>query len=96
MDTQTSTSTPYEQLSLYIDGRFLAADGRKVQDVVNPATGAVFAKLPHATREDLDLALAAAGKAFQSWRFTSPLERGKVLRRVAELIRERAPAIARQ
>ncbi len=95
MDTPTSTSTPYEQLSLYIDGRFLAADGRKEQDVVNPATGAVFAKLPHATREDVDLALAAAGKAFQSWRFTSPLERGKVLRRVAELIRERAPAIAR-
>lgn len=95
MDAQTSTPTHYEQLALYIDGQFLAAEGRKTQSVINPATGAAFAELPHATRDDLDRALAAASKAFQSWRFTSPLERGKVLRRVAELIRERSPAIAR-
>ncbi len=85
----------YEHLALYIDGEFVNGEGRKEQDVVNPATGAAFAKLPHATRDDLDRALVSASKAFQSWRFTSPLERGKVLRRVAELIRERAPAIAR-
>ena len=96
MNSQTSTShLQYESLALYIDGEFIAGDGRREQDVFNPSTGAAFAKLPHATRQDLDRALAAAGKAFQSWRFTSPLERSKVLRSVAELIRERAPAIAR-
>lgn len=85
----------YEQLALYIDGEFVAADGRREQDVVNPATGVAFARLPHASRQDLDRALAAADKAFQSWRHTSPMERSAILRRVAELIRERAPAIAR-
>ena len=85
----------YEQLALYVDGEFLAGDGRREQDVVNPANGQPFATLPHATKQDLDRALAAASKAFQSWRFTSPMERSGLLRKVAALIRERAPAIAR-
>ncbi|MCC2674093.1 MAG: NAD-dependent succinate-semialdehyde dehydrogenase [Ramlibacter sp.] len=95
MDAQSPATAAYEQLALYIDGEFVPAAGRREQDVLNPATGAAFARLPHATPGDLDRALAAASKAFQSWRFSSPLERSKILRRVAELIRERAPAIAR-
>jgi len=83
----------YEDLSLYIDGRFLMGGGRFEQDVLNPATGEVIGKLPHATREDLDLALASAQRAFESWRRSSPLERSKVLRRVGELARERAKQI---
>jgi succinate-semialdehyde dehydrogenase/glutarate-semialdehyde dehydrogenase len=85
----------YPQLSLYINGEFIHGGGRREQDVLNPATNQPIAKLPHATREDLDLALASAQKAFESWRKTSPLERGKVLRKVAELARERAQDIGR-
>jgi succinate-semialdehyde dehydrogenase/glutarate-semialdehyde dehydrogenase len=85
----------YEQLSLYIDGEFIAGGERRFQDVFNPATGAVIGSLPHATRAELDLALQAAQRAFEGWRKTSPLERSKILRRVAELVRERADAIAR-
>lgn len=84
----------YEKLALYIDGEFLHAD-RKQQDVVNPATGEVIGQLPHATRDDLDRALQAAQRAFTEWRKTSPVERGRILRRVAELARERAPEIGR-
>ena len=39
----------YPTLSLYIDGQFIGAEGRKEQDVFNPATGEVIGKLPHAT-----------------------------------------------
>ena len=85
----------YEQLSLYIDGKFIADGERRYQDVTNPATGAVIGSLPHATRAELDQALQAAQRAFEGWRKTSPLERSKILRRVAELVRERADAIAR-
>lgn len=94
MDTAVN-NPPYETLSLYIDGEFLGAGGRPEQDVINPSSEAVIARLPLATREDLDRALSAAQKAFLSWRRTSPLERSKILRRVADLIRERAPQIAR-
>lgn len=85
----------YPQLSLYINGEFIHGGGRREQDVLNPATNQSIGKLPHATREDLDLALSSAQKAFESWRRTSPLERSKVLRRVAELARERAQDIGR-
>lgn len=85
----------YPQLSLYIDGEFIQGGGRREQDIVNPATHEVIGKLPHATREDLDRALAAAARAFQSWKKSSPMERSKVLRKVAELARERAQDIGR-
>ncbi|HLL09720.1 MAG TPA: NAD-dependent succinate-semialdehyde dehydrogenase, partial [Rubrivivax sp.] len=80
----------------YIDGQFIGSgSGRKEQDVLNPATNQVIGKLPHASTEDLDLALQSAQRAFESWKKTSPLDRSKVLRKVAELSRERAQDIAR-
>ncbi len=85
----------YPQLSLYIDGEFIHGGGRREQDVLNPATGQVIGQLPHATREDLDRALAAAARAFTTWKKSSPMERSKVLRKVTELARERAQDIGR-
>jgi succinate-semialdehyde dehydrogenase / glutarate-semialdehyde dehydrogenase len=85
----------YEDLSLYINGQFLKGGGRREQDVFNPATDEVVGKLPHASKEDLDLALASAQKAFLSWRKSSPLERSRILRKVAELARARAADIGR-
>ncbi len=85
----------YEELGLYIDGEFISGGGRREQDVLNPANDEVLGKLPHASTEDLDRALSAAQRAFESWRKTSPLERSAILRKVAELARERAEAIGR-
>jgi acyl-CoA reductase-like NAD-dependent aldehyde dehydrogenase len=85
----------YPKLSLYINGEFLSGGGRKEQDIINPADGQVIGKLPHATKQDLDTALQAAERAFASWKKSSPIERAKVLRKVAELARERAQDIGR-
>ncbi len=89
------TQPAYETLGLYINGQFIAAQGRKTQPVLNPATNEVIGHLPHATKSDLDLALQSAQKAFESWRKSSPMERSKILRKAAELARERADSIAR-
>ena len=90
------TTTPtYPALSLYIDGEFIQGGGRREQDVFNPATNQVIGKLPHATTEDLDRALASAQRAFESWRHSSPMERSKILRKIAELARERSKDIGR-
>ena len=62
----------YETLALYIDGEFIGGEGRRTEPVLNPATGEELGQLPHATREDLDRALAAAERAFQTWRRSSP------------------------
>ncbi len=85
----------YEHLALYIDGEFIDGEGRAEQPVLDPATGHTLGKLPHATRADLDRALAAADHAFQTWRHVSPTERGAILRKVGELSRERAREIGR-
>src|SRR5690606_7353090 len=85
----------YETLSLYIDGEFLSGEGRKTQDVINPATHEVLGHLPHATQADLDRALTAAARAFETWRDSSPMQRSEILRKVAQLSRERAQDIGR-
>ncbi len=88
-------STSYENLALYIDGEFIQGGGRVEQPVLDPATGATVGQLPHATRDDLDRALAAAERAFATWRHVAPTERGAILRKVGELSRERAKEIGR-
>lgn len=85
----------YDPLYLYIDGEFLTGNGRVTQDVTDPATGQVIGTLPHASKADLDMALAAASRAFEKWRHTSPMERSSVLRKVGALARERSKKIAR-
>lgn len=85
----------YTDLKLYIDGQWLGADNRKSEDVINPANGKVLAKLPHASKADLDAALAAADKAFGVWSKTSAYDRSNFLRKAAVLMRERADHIAR-
>ena len=90
---QPAAVRTYEDLSLYLDGAFVKGGGRREQDVFDPATDRVIGRLPHATTEDLDLALQSAARAFETWKKTSPIERGRILRKVAELARERAQAI---
>ena len=85
----------YTDLALHIGGDWQGGDGRKGEDVVNPATEKPLARLPHASQSDLDAALAAAEKGFKVWRATSAYDRAKVLRKAASLVRERAEAIAR-
>ena len=85
----------YTDLALHIGGNWQGGDGRKGEDVVNPATEKPLARLPHASQSDLDAALAAAEKGFKVWRATSAYDRAKVLRKTASLVRERAEVIAR-
>src|SRR5216683_6888926 len=79
----------YSELGLYIDGKWLNGEGRKGEDVINPATGKVLAHLPHASKADLDAALAAAEKGFSIWKATSAYDRAKIMRKAADLVRER-------
>jgi succinate-semialdehyde dehydrogenase / glutarate-semialdehyde dehydrogenase len=85
----------YPNVSLFIDGAWTAASAGRTIPVVNPATGDVLATLAHAERGDLDRALEAAEKGFRIWRKVSAFDRSKVMRRAADLLRERADTIAR-
>ncbi|MGY4495325.1 NAD-dependent succinate-semialdehyde dehydrogenase [Pseudomonas sp. TE3610] len=86
----------YAPLHLFIDGQWISAGDRATAAVINPANQENLGRVPLATEADLDRALAVTGPAFQVWRQTPPAERARVLKKAAELIRERAEYIATQ
>jgi betaine-aldehyde dehydrogenase len=86
----TATKT---KLRNFIDGEAVDPAEGGTEDVVNPATGAVIAEAPLSTKEDVDRAVAAAGRAFEGWAAQTPGERALALLRIADLIEERAEEI---
>jgi betaine-aldehyde dehydrogenase len=66
-----------------------AADGATL-DLVDPATGEVFATAPRSGAADVDAAVSAAAAAFETWRDTTPSERQRALLRIADAIESRA------
>ena len=79
---------------LHINGTWkAAADGRSM-DIINPATETSLGSLAHAGIGDLDEALEAAGRGFKTWRSTSAFDRSKLMRKAAELLRQRVEHIA--
>ncbi len=79
---------------LVIDGeRVPAAEGRTFESV-NPATGEVFRTVAEAGAEDADRAVRAAARAFDDWGQRTPIQRAKVLYRLADLIEEHADELA--
>jgi len=85
----------YPDTRLLIDNQWVDAASGKTLDVLNPATGQPIGKVACASTVDLDRALAAAQRGFETWRKTSAHERSAVMRRAAVLLRERADTIAR-
>jgi succinate-semialdehyde dehydrogenase/glutarate-semialdehyde dehydrogenase len=85
----------YTSLEHYIDGNWVKPSGAKSQDVMNPATSKALGELGHVSRGDLDKALAAADKGFKTWKRVSAFERGKILRKAADLVRQRTDEIAK-
>jgi succinate-semialdehyde dehydrogenase/glutarate-semialdehyde dehydrogenase len=85
----------YTALEHYIDGNWVKPTGAKKQDVINPANSKAIGELGHVSRGDLDKALAAVDKGFKTWRKVSAFERGKILRKAADLLRARADDIAK-
>ena len=84
----------YPNTELYIDGRWAPGSSGDTIDVLNPATGEPIGAVAVATRADLDQALQSSEKGFQLWRRTSAYERCKIIRKAADLMRERLEHIA--
>ena len=84
----------YPNTQLFIDGAWTNAASGKTLPVVNPATGEQIGTVAHAEKADLDRALEAADKGFKAWKKVSAFDRSKILRKAANLLRERADQIA--
>lgn len=85
----------YPDTDLHIAGAWTKGSGAETLPVVNPATGDEIGRLAVATIADLDRALEAAGRGFKEWKSVSAFARAGIMRRAADLLRERVEDIAR-
>ena len=87
-------SIKYPDTQLFLNGEWRDALAKESLEIINPATEEVIGKVSHARKEDLDIALTAAEKAFNSWKNVSAYERSKILRKAADIVRSKAEEIA--
>src|SRR5690606_36144871 len=83
-----------ERYDNYINGKFEAPSQGKYFDNISPLDGKPFTQVAHSTKEDIDKAVAAAKKAFETWGKTSATERSIILNKSADRIEENLEKIA--
>ena len=79
-----------KSLQNFINGKKVSATSDKVQDLINPATGEVFAKAPVSNASDVDKAMKSAAAAFEVWKESTPGERQKAINKIADAIEARS------
>ena len=77
-------------LQNFINGQKVSSSSDKTQDLINPATGEIFAKAPVSNAADVDKAMKAADKAFEVWKESTPGERQKAINKIADAIEARS------
>lgn len=89
-----SLETTVQKVKLLIDGEWVESQTTEWHDIVNPATQQVLAKVPFATAAEVDAAISAAHRAFQTWKLTPVGARMRIMLKLQALIREHSKRIA--
>ncbi|MGY3417358.1 malonate-semialdehyde dehydrogenase (acetylating)/methylmalonate-semialdehyde dehydrogenase [Bacillus mycoides] len=84
-----------QTLKNYIGGQWIESTNKQVEDVPNPATGEIIARVPLSTKEDLDRAVATAKEAFKTWRKVAVPRRARILFRYQQLLIENWEELAK-
>src|SRR5438067_862761 len=79
---------------LFIDGRMVDAHSKKRLPTIKPATEKTLSEVAEADEVDVDRAVKAASKAFESWSHLAPAQRARYLFRISRLIQERSRELA--
>src|ERR1051326_8861112 len=74
---------------MYIDGEWTDAKSGRTLGIINPATEEIIAEVPYGSRQEAARAVGAAARAFPEWRKKPAYEGAVVLRKTADLMRER-------
>ena len=90
----TPNDTTLQKVKLLIDGEWVESQTTEWHDIVNPATQQVLAKVPFATAAEVDAAVSAAQRAFQTWKLTPIGARMRIMLKLQALIREHSKRIA--
>ena len=87
--------TKKKRVQNFVGGEYVEASDGRSYELINPATGEVFAEAPVSNGADVDRAFEVADRAFETWRDTTPSERQLALLRIADAIEERAEDLVR-
>ena len=90
----TPSDTALQTVKLLINGEWVESQSSEWHDIVNPATQQVLARVPFATASEVDAAIAAAQRAFQTWKLTPIGARMRIMLKLQALIREHSKRIA--
>ncbi|QEA37707.1 CoA-acylating methylmalonate-semialdehyde dehydrogenase [Pistricoccus aurantiacus] len=82
------------EIPLYIDGQAVASSSSEWQDVLNPATQEVVARVPFCTEEEVERAVTSARQAFKTWRKVPLAKRQRIMLKFQALIREHTDELA--
>jgi len=83
-----------KEYQIYYDGKWQDSRSNEFQEVENPATEEVFAKVSKGNNEDVDQAVLAAKKAFKDWNKTSPKKRAEYVQKILEGVKDRKQELA--
>lgn len=83
-----------DKYKLFIDGQWVGGKEGKTFETHCPADGSLLATCVDAGKEDIDLAVDTAWRAYKAWKDVSPKERAKMLLKIADLIDENAEKLA--
>ena len=85
----------YSKFGQFIDGKWQQSQNNETYDVINPATEEVIGKASKAGEEDVNKALKSAEKGLEVWKKTPPWQRAKIIRKIADLMREKTDVLAK-
>jgi succinate-semialdehyde dehydrogenase/glutarate-semialdehyde dehydrogenase len=85
----------YSKFGQFIDGKWQQAEKKETYDVINPATEELIGKASKASSVDVDKAVKSAEKGLQVWRNTPPWQRSYIIRKIADLMREKKDILAK-
>jgi malonate-semialdehyde dehydrogenase (acetylating) / methylmalonate-semialdehyde dehydrogenase len=84
-----------EKLKNYINGEWIESKATQYEDVYNPATKEVIARVPISTKEDVDYAAEVAAKAFEEWRNVPVQKRARILFNYQQLLQKNQKELAK-
>ena len=85
----------YSKFGQFIDGKWQPSSNKETYDVINPATEEVIGKASKASAVDVDKALKSAEKGFAVWKKYSPWNRAAIIRKIADLMRQKSNELAK-
>ena len=85
----------YEKFGQFIDGKWQQAEKKETYDVINPATEELSGKASKASSIEVQKALKSAEKGLEIWKNTALWQRAYVLRKIADMMREKKDVIAK-